>query len=43
MLDKDPKAQAQLEICLVRMPNQNIADADARNLYEFMRRNDGVK
>jgi cytochrome c2 len=43
MLDKDPKAQAQLEICLVRMPNQNIADADARNIYEFMRRNDGVK
>lgn len=43
MLDKDPKAQAQLEICLVRMPNQNIADEDARNLYEFMRRNDGVK
>ena len=43
MLNKDPKAQAQLEICLVRMPNQNIADADARNLYEFMRRNDGVK
>ena len=43
MLNKDPKAQAQLEICLVRMPNQNLADADARNLYEFMRRNDGVK
>lgn len=43
MLDKDPKAQAQLEICLVRMPNQNIGDDDARNLYEFMRRNDGVK
>ena len=43
MLDKDPKAQAQLEICLVRMPNQNLADADARALYEFMRKNDGVK
>lgn len=43
MLEKDPKAQAQLEICLVRMPNQNIADEDARNLYEFMRRNDGIK
>ena len=43
MLNKDPKAQAQLEICLVRMPNQNLADEDARNLYEFMRRNDGVK
>lgn len=43
MLNKDPKAQAQLEICLVRMPNQNVADDDARNIYEFMRRNDGAK
>lgn len=43
MLDKDPKAQAQLEVCLVRMPNQNLTDDDARNVYEFMRKNDGVK
>lgn len=43
MLDKDPKAQAQLEICLVRMPNQNIGDEDTRSLYEFMRKNDGIK
>lgn len=43
MLTKDPKAQAQLEICLVRMPNQNLSDTDARNLLEFMRKNDGVK
>ena len=43
MLDKDPKAQAMLEICLVRMPNQNLSDDDARNVYEFMRKNDGVK
>jgi cytochrome c2 len=43
MLDKDPKAQAQLEICLVRMPNQNLSDEDARALYEFQRKNDGVK
>ena len=43
MLNKDPKAQAQLEICLVRMPNQNLTDADARALYEFMRKNDGTK
>ncbi|HQV06438.1 MAG TPA: c-type cytochrome [Chitinophagaceae bacterium] len=43
MLDKDPKAQAMLEICLVRMPNQNLTDDDARNVYEFMRKNDGVK
>lgn len=43
MLNKDPAAQAQLEICLVRMPNQNLTDDDARHVYEFMRENDGVK
>lgn len=43
MLNKDPKAQAQLEICLVRMPNQSLSDEDARSLLEFMRKNDGVK
>jgi mono/diheme cytochrome c family protein len=43
MIDKDPHAQAQLEICLVRMPNQNLSDDDARNVLEFMRKNDGVK
>ena len=43
MLNKDPKAQAQLEICLVRMPNQNVSDDDARNIYEFMRKNDSKK
>lgn len=43
MLSKDPEAQAQLEICLVRMPNQNLTDDDARHVLEFMRKNDGVK
>jgi cytochrome c551/c552 len=43
MLNKDPKAQAQLEICLVRMPNQNLSDDDARSLFEFMRKVDGIK
>ncbi|MCY7421745.1 MAG: cytochrome c [Chitinophagaceae bacterium] len=43
MIDKDPKAQAMLEICMVRMPNQNLTDVDARALYEFMRKNDDVK
>lgn len=43
MINKDPAAQAQLEICLVRMPNQNLSDDDARHLLEFMRKNDGVK
>ena len=43
MLDKDPKAQAMLEICMVRMPNQNLSDDQAREVLEFMRKNDGVK
>lgn len=43
MLDIDPEAQAQLEICLVRMPNQSLSDDEARNLLECMRKNDGVK
>jgi len=43
MLNKDPKAQAQLEICLVRMPNQNLTGEEARKVLEFMRSNDGEK
>jgi mono/diheme cytochrome c family protein len=43
MIDKDPAVQAQLEICLVRMPNQNITDDEARGVYEFMRKNDAKK
>jgi len=43
MIEKDPKAQAMLELCMVRMPNQNLTDEEARNVYEFMRKNDGVK
>ena len=43
MLNTDPKAQAMLEICLVRMPNQNLTDDDARSVFEFMRKNDGVQ
>ena len=43
MIDKDPKAQAMLELCMVRMPNQNLTDDEARNVYEYMRKNDGVK
>jgi len=43
MIDKDPAVQALLELCLVRMPNQNLTDEDARNILEFMRKNDGVK
>ena len=43
MIDKDPELQAQLELCLVRMPNQGLADNEARELLEYMRKNDGVK
>ena len=43
MIDKDPEVQAQLEICLVRMPDQNLTDDEARNILEFMRQNDGAK
>jgi mono/diheme cytochrome c family protein len=43
MIDKDPQVQAQLELCLVRMPNQNLVDEDARQILEFMRKNDNVK
>lgn len=43
MITKDPKAQAMLEICMVRMPNQGLSDDDAREVLEFMRKNDGVK
>lgn len=43
MLDKDPEAQKMLELCLVRMPNQNISVGDARDILEYMRKNDGEK
>lgn len=43
MITKDPELQAQLEICLVRMPNQNLVDEEARNILEFIRKNDGIK
>jgi hypothetical protein len=41
MLEKDTAAQKLLEICLVKMPNQNLQEADARAILEFMRKNDG--
>jgi mono/diheme cytochrome c family protein len=43
MLAQDPEAQKLLELCLVRMPNQNVSIGDARDILEFMRENDGVK
>lgn len=43
MLTEDPQAQALLEECLVRMPNQNVSVTDARSILEFMRSNDMEK
>jgi cytochrome c551/c552 len=43
MIDKDPHAQAMLEECMVRMPNQHLSDDEARQILEFMRNNDGDK
>lgn len=40
MLSEDPTAQALLEECLTRMPNQNVSIGDARSLLEFLRSND---
>lgn len=41
MLEKDTAAQNLLAICLVKMPNQNLSESDARSMLEFMRKNDG--
>lgn len=43
MLDRDLAAQADLAVCLIRMPNQDLTDAQARDVLEFMRENDGKK
>ena len=41
MLEEDPIAQDLLKECLVRMPNQNMSVGDARDVLEFMYKNDG--
>ncbi len=43
MLETDPEAQKLLELCMVRMPNQNLMLDDARKVLEFQRNNDGEK
>jgi hypothetical protein len=43
MLDKDLQAQSELVTCVVRMPNQDLNDEQARDMLEFMRQNDGKK
>ena len=42
MIDKDPTAQALLDKCMVRMPNQHLSDVDARNVFEFMLQNQEI-
>lgn len=41
MLAKDPEAQKQMELCMVRMPNQNLNMDDAKSILDFMRKQDG--
>jgi cytochrome c2 len=41
MLDKDLVAQSEVVTCIVRMPNQDLTDEQARQVLEFMRKNDG--
>jgi cytochrome c551/c552 len=41
MLEEDPVAQELLKECLVRMPNQNLTVKDARDVLEFIYKNDG--
>ena len=43
MIDVDPELQKQLELCLVRMPNQGLTDKEARDVLEYMREIDGAK
>jgi mono/diheme cytochrome c family protein len=43
MLEQDTEAQQLLELCLTRMPNQNVSVGDSRDILEFMRQNDGEK
>jgi cytochrome c5 len=43
MLDQDAEARKLLELCMVRMPNQNLSFDEARHVLEFQRSNDGEK
>ncbi|MCO5260869.1 MAG: cytochrome c [Crocinitomicaceae bacterium] len=43
MIDNDPDLMNELDICLTRMPNQNLTDNDARSILEYMRQIDGAK
>lgn len=41
MLDSDLVAQQLMVVCVSRMPNQNLSDDEARDMLEFIRKNDG--
>ncbi len=41
MLDSNLVAQQLLVTCVTRMPSQNLTDDEARDMLEFMRKNDG--
>lgn len=41
MLDSDLVAQKMFVTCLVRMPSQGLTDDEARQVLEFIRKNDG--
>jgi len=41
MLDKDLAAQAEVVTCVIRMPKQDLTDAQARQMLEYMLQNDG--
>ena len=43
MLEKNAQAKNLYEICLVKMPDQNLSDDDARAVLEFQRNNDRKK
>lgn len=43
MLEVDPELKKQLEIYGVRMPNQNLDDAQIRSVLEYLRQVDGAK
>lgn len=41
MLDEDAIAKQLVQACVTRMPNQQLTGEEARNVLEFMRKNDG--
>ena len=40
MIDVDPAMQDELEICMVRMPDQALSEEEAHAMVEFFRNND---